>query len=150
MTSHFMLLPIKLRVLNKYLLHAPNSEISFQLIKINSNFSFVLQVTCIVSGKKLVSFSLYSSYQYRLNHGQPIICFSIKVLRNLCQLHAGGYGTLEELLEVITWAQLGIHDKPVNHNQSHFVWNLYPWSCLVIFSLIRFDIPKLAGGISKC
>ncbi|TVU09685.1 hypothetical protein EJB05_43176 [Eragrostis curvula] len=26
---------------------------------------------------------------------------------------AGGYGTLEELLEVITWAQLGIHSKPV-------------------------------------
>ncbi|PKI63866.1 hypothetical protein CRG98_015749 [Punica granatum] len=25
----------------------------------------------------------------------------------------GGYGTLEELLEVITWAQLGIHAKPV-------------------------------------
>ncbi|PHU24017.1 Cytokinin riboside 5'-monophosphate phosphoribohydrolase LOG4 [Capsicum chinense] len=25
----------------------------------------------------------------------------------------GGYGTLEELLEVITWAQLGIHDKAV-------------------------------------
>ncbi|XAR73040.1 hypothetical protein NMG60_11019892 [Bertholletia excelsa] len=25
----------------------------------------------------------------------------------------GGYGTLEELLEVISWAQLGIHDKPV-------------------------------------
>ncbi|KAK4371785.1 hypothetical protein RND71_007169 [Anisodus tanguticus] len=24
----------------------------------------------------------------------------------------GGYGTLEELLEVITWAQLGIHRKP--------------------------------------
>uniref|UniRef100_R7W744 cytokinin riboside 5'-monophosphate phosphoribohydrolase n=1 Tax=Aegilops tauschii TaxID=37682 RepID=R7W744_AEGTA len=24
----------------------------------------------------------------------------------------GGYGTLEELLEVITWAQLRIHDKP--------------------------------------
>jgi predicted Rossmann-fold nucleotide-binding protein len=28
-------------------------------------------------------------------------------------VRAGGYGTLEELLEVITWAQLGIHDKPV-------------------------------------
>lgn len=28
--------------------------------------------------------------------------------------NAGGYGTLEELLEVITWAQLGIHNKPVN------------------------------------
>jgi uncharacterized protein (TIGR00730 family) len=25
----------------------------------------------------------------------------------------GGYGTLEELFEVITWAQLGIHAKPV-------------------------------------
>jgi uncharacterized protein (TIGR00730 family) len=28
----------------------------------------------------------------------------------------GGYGTLEELLEVITWAQLGIHKKPVKSN----------------------------------
>ncbi|KAK1326226.1 Cytokinin riboside 5'-monophosphate phosphoribohydrolase LOG5 [Acorus calamus] len=25
----------------------------------------------------------------------------------------GGYGTMEELLEVITWSQLGIHNKPV-------------------------------------
>ncbi|PHT50299.1 hypothetical protein CQW23_10046 [Capsicum baccatum] len=25
----------------------------------------------------------------------------------------GGYGTLEELFEVITWAELGIHDKPI-------------------------------------
>lgn len=30
-----------------------------------------------------------------------------------CMKTVGGYGTLEELLEVITWAQLGIHDKPV-------------------------------------
>ncbi|VFQ96983.1 unnamed protein product [Cuscuta campestris] len=27
--------------------------------------------------------------------------------------NTGGYGTLEELLEVITWSQLGIHEKPV-------------------------------------
>jgi len=26
----------------------------------------------------------------------------------------GGYGTMEELLEMITWCQLGIHDKPVS------------------------------------
>jgi len=25
----------------------------------------------------------------------------------------GGYGTLEELLEVVTWAQLRMHSKPV-------------------------------------
>ena len=25
----------------------------------------------------------------------------------------GGYGTFEELFEVITWAQLGIHRKPI-------------------------------------
>ncbi|XXG48374.1 hypothetical protein AAC387_Pa02g2844 [Persea americana] len=25
----------------------------------------------------------------------------------------GGYGTMEEVLEMITWSQLGIHDKPV-------------------------------------
>ena len=25
----------------------------------------------------------------------------------------GGYGTLEELLEVITWQQLGFHNKPI-------------------------------------
>jgi uncharacterized protein (TIGR00730 family) len=25
----------------------------------------------------------------------------------------GGYGTFEELFEVVTWAQLGIHDKPI-------------------------------------
>jgi uncharacterized protein (TIGR00730 family) len=25
----------------------------------------------------------------------------------------GGYGTFEELLEITTWAQLGIHDKPI-------------------------------------
>jgi len=39
-------------------------------------------------------------------------------------MHAGGYGTLEELLEVITWAQLGIHDKPVI-DLYHFVGDLY-------------------------
>lgn len=32
----------------------------------------------------------------------------------------GGYGTLEELLEVITWSQLRIHEKPVRHQQVYF------------------------------
>jgi hypothetical protein len=42
-----------------------------------------------------------------------IIIFCGAALDNLSVL-IGGYGTLEELLEVITWAQLGIHKKPVN------------------------------------
>jgi uncharacterized protein (TIGR00730 family) len=25
----------------------------------------------------------------------------------------GGYGTIEELVEMLTWGQLGLHDKPV-------------------------------------
>ena len=25
----------------------------------------------------------------------------------------GGYGTLEELFEVVTWAQLGLHERPI-------------------------------------
>ncbi|KAM0908785.1 hypothetical protein ACQ4PT_015260 [Festuca glaucescens] len=40
------------------------------------------------------------------------IIFSAAALDNPVVL-IGGYGTLEELLEVITWAQLGIHKKPV-------------------------------------
>ena len=35
------------------------------------------------------------------------------MMMHVLYVDEGGYGTLEELLEVITWAQLGIHDKPV-------------------------------------
>src|SRR5207253_10786874 len=30
----------------------------------------------------------------------------------------GGYGTFEELFEVITWAQLGMHRKPIGDRKS--------------------------------
>ncbi|RZS02009.1 hypothetical protein BHM03_00031990 [Ensete ventricosum] len=43
--------------------------------------------------------------------------FAYPPLSGLISLHLyrplGGYGTLEEVLEVITWSQLGIHNKPV-------------------------------------
>jgi uncharacterized protein (TIGR00730 family) len=35
----------------------------------------------------------------------------------------GGYGTLEELLEVVTWAQLRLHNKPVILINSAGYWN---------------------------
>lgn len=34
----------------------------------------------------------------------------------------GGYGTMEELLEVIAWSQLGIHEKPVRQVRG-FIYN---------------------------
>lgn len=42
----------------------------------------------------------------------PLGYFHLKHIR-FPSYAKGGYGTLEELLEVITWAQLGIHSKPV-------------------------------------
>ncbi|TYG61902.1 hypothetical protein ES288_D07G186100v1 [Gossypium darwinii] len=42
---------------------------------------------------------------------------------------SGGYGTLEELLEVITWVQLGIYDKPISNNN------------MVIVELLRGYLP---------
>ena len=35
----------------------------------------------------------------------------------------GGYGTLEELFEMITWAQLGLHRKPVGLLDSDGFWD---------------------------
>ncbi|KAA8544067.1 hypothetical protein F0562_021756 [Nyssa sinensis] len=48
------------------------------------------------------------------NDETSVVCQESKVMnRQVPPLPYSGYGTLEELLEVITWAQLGIHDKPV-------------------------------------
>ena len=35
----------------------------------------------------------------------------------------GGYGTLDELLEAVTWAQLGLHSKPVILINTADYWN---------------------------
>jgi uncharacterized protein (TIGR00730 family) len=37
----------------------------------------------------------------------------------------GGYGTLEELLEVLTWAQIGLHSKPVGLLNSRNYFDLF-------------------------
>jgi uncharacterized protein (TIGR00730 family) len=37
----------------------------------------------------------------------------------------GGYGTLEELLEVLTWAQIGLHRKPVGLLNTHNYFDLF-------------------------
>jgi len=35
----------------------------------------------------------------------------------------GGFGTLEELFEIITWAQLGLHQKPIGVLNTHGFYN---------------------------
>jgi hypothetical protein len=35
----------------------------------------------------------------------------------------GGYGTLDELMEAVTWAQLGLHDKPCILINTAGYWN---------------------------
>jgi hypothetical protein len=35
----------------------------------------------------------------------------------------GGMGTLEELFEMVTWAQLGIHAKPIGLLNANGFWN---------------------------
>src|SRR5205085_10607923 len=40
----------------------------------------------------------------------------------------GGYGTCDELFEILTWAQLGIHNKPVGLlNTAGFFGPLLAW-----------------------
>jgi len=40
----------------------------------------------------------------------------------------GGYGTIEELLEMITWYQLGLHDKPIGLlNVANYWGGLLEW-----------------------
>jgi uncharacterized protein (TIGR00730 family) len=34
----------------------------------------------------------------------------------------GGFGTLDELFEIITWAQLGLHEKPIGLLDSAGYW----------------------------
>ena len=43
----------------------------------------------------------------------------------------GGFGTFEELFEIITWAQLGLHDKPIgllNVDGYYAAGYLYPFN----------------------
>ncbi|XP_059645461.1 cytokinin riboside 5'-monophosphate phosphoribohydrolase LOG8 isoform X1 [Cornus florida] len=53
----------------------------------------------------------------------------------------GGYGTMEELLEMITWSQLGIHKKPVGLLNVDGYYN---------FLLALFDNGVKEGFIKPC
>lgn len=68
----------------------------------------------------------------------------------MCLLWLGGYGTLEELLEVITWAQLGIHDKPVKQltsNQSFWLKFEFFFPISLFFSNSKLLICMVQVGL---
>ncbi|KAF4356397.1 hypothetical protein F8388_013262 [Cannabis sativa] len=54
----------------------------------------------------------------------------------------GGYGTLEELLEVITWAQLGIHDKPEYFPRHEIVASKLSWEMEQLGYSPKLDISR--------
>lgn len=56
---------------------------------------------------KIISFAIIL-----INATFPVFLLFL-VYIHICK-YEGGYGTMEELLEMITWSQLGIHDKPVS------------------------------------
>ncbi len=35
----------------------------------------------------------------------------------------GGFGTLDEFFEILTWKQIGLHKKPIVILDSHYYWN---------------------------
>jgi uncharacterized protein (TIGR00730 family) len=47
----------------------------------------------------------------------------------------GGFGTCDELFEILTWAQLGLHNKPIGLlNVDHFFTPLLTWLDSVVAS----------------
>jgi len=66
---------------------------------------------------KIISFA-----KVLINAYFPVFLFSL-----ICKFYEGGYGTMEELLEMITWSQLGIHDKPVS-----LIVSLTPKFCYIL------------------
>ncbi|KAH7670595.1 LOG family protein [Dioscorea alata] len=55
-------------------------------------------------------------YDNKLFHFSPILSDKAEMgsYADAFIVLSGGYGTFEELFEVISWAQLGIHNKPLN------------------------------------
>jgi len=65
--------------------------------------------TCILiqNNYSCIKYTCMHAYTHTHTHVES----SFRVIFSL-----GGYGTMEELLEIISWSQLGIHEKPVRSN----------------------------------
>ena len=65
--------------------------------------------------KWLENLTLLSHFQVSFGLRPNFLIFYMKnVFMVRLVLLSGGYGTMEEVLEMITWSQLGIHKKPVS------------------------------------
>eukprot|EP00794_Sanderia_malayensis_P008761 gene8761-9696_t len=97
-------------------------------------------VTKVGPGENVVIDSMHDRKQYMFDHADAFIALP------------GGYGTLEELVEMITWAQLGLHKKPIgilninNYYKGFLDWvahadnEKFLYNCTSIF--IESDNPK--------
>jgi hypothetical protein len=67
--------------------------------------------TCILIQSNYSCIKYTCMHAYTHTHTHAHVESSFRVIFSL-----GGYGTMEELLEIISWSQLGIHEKPVRSN----------------------------------
>ena len=63
----------------------------------------------VLAGKEIAHESLTTLELVPTMHGRKA---RMAVLADAFLILPGGYGTLDEMMEAVTWAQLGLHDKP--------------------------------------
>jgi predicted Rossmann-fold nucleotide-binding protein len=60
---------------------------------------------------------------------------------------------MEELLEMITWCQLGIHDKPVSSTLTHIHWTdrcIHMVTEQISSILFSNKVRRLTGRLAEC
>ncbi len=79
----------------------------------------------------IVTDSMHSRKQLMFEHADAFVTLP------------GGLGTLDEMVEIITWRQLGLHDKPI------LVVNLHGWATRLLATLDGFVEDAFAGAESR-
>ncbi len=79
----------------------------------------------------VVTASMHSRKQLMFEHADAFVTLP------------GGLGTLDELMEIITWRQLGLHDKPI------LIANLHGWADRLLAMLDGFILDAFAGADSR-
>ncbi|XP_023515227.1 probable cytokinin riboside 5'-monophosphate phosphoribohydrolase LOGL10 isoform X4 [Cucurbita pepo subsp. pepo] len=81
--------------------HVANSVVSFMMYRVIPKALQIHEISGETVGEVKTVADMHQRKSEMAKHADAFVALP------------GGYGTMEELLEMITWAQLGIHDKPV-------------------------------------